>query len=114
MTRSPSPAIRCSISSTGPENIDRFRQTCEALKKAGVNFVSYEAPGTAHEFQTWRKSLYGFAQRLFKDVIPAIEARYSVYTNRENRALAGLSMGGGQSLNIGLGHLDTFAWVGGF
>jgi hypothetical protein len=49
------------------ENIDRFRQTCEALKKAGINFVSYEAPGTAHEFQTWRKSLHGFAQLLFKD-----------------------------------------------
>ena len=32
----------------------------------------------------------------------------------EYRALAGLSMGGGQSLNFGLGHLDTFAWIGGF
>ncbi len=47
-------------------------------------------------------------------MIPAIESKYSVYTNRENRALAGLSMGGGQSLNFGLGHLDVFAWVGGF
>ena len=34
--------------------------------------------------------------------------------DREHRALAGLSMGGGQSLNFGLKHLDTFAWVGGF
>jgi len=55
-----------------------------------------------------------FEYDLLKDVIPAIEANYSVYTNRENRALAGLSMGGGQSLNFGLGHLDVFAWVGGF
>ncbi len=55
-----------------------------------------------------------FENDLLKDVIPAIEAKYSVYTNRENRALAGLSMGGGQSLNFGLAHLDTFAWVGGF
>ena len=268
------------------ENIDRFRQTCEGLKQAGIQHVAYEAPGTAHEFQTWRKSLHGFAQLLFQegpgsataaapqdrpdaprgdpappdgrrrggrggfggpielgpddkpafddppagfnakredvargevtmveydsktvgtrrkmlvytppgystdrkypvlyllhgiggdetewqrlcrpehildnlladgkaqsmivvmpngraqtndraegnvfasapafanfekdllgDVIPAIEARYSVQSNRENRALAGLSMGGGQSLNFGLAHLDTFAWVGGF
>ena len=268
------------------ENIDRFRQLCEGLKQAGINHVAYEAPGTAHEFQTWRKSLHGFAQLLFKDgpdsaaataartqpvatpgdspspgagrrggrggfggpielgpddkpafddppagfnarregvprgevtmveydsktvgtrrkmlvytppgyssdrkypvlyllhgiggdetewqrlcrpehildnlladgkaqsmivvmpngraqtndraegnvfasapafanfekdlledVIPAIEARYSVQSSRENRALAGLSMGGGQSLNFGLAHLDTFAWVGGF
>jgi len=55
-----------------------------------------------------------FENDLLKDVIPAIEAKYSVYTNRENRALAGLSMGGGQSLNFGLAHLDVFAWVGGF
>jgi enterochelin esterase-like enzyme len=55
-----------------------------------------------------------FEQDLLNDVIPAIESRYSVRTNREQRALAGLSMGGGQSLNFGLGHLDTFAWVGAF
>jgi len=55
-----------------------------------------------------------FERDLLDDVIPAIESRYSTHTNRENRALAGLSMGGGQSLNFGLAHLDTFAWVGGF
>jgi enterochelin esterase-like enzyme len=55
-----------------------------------------------------------FEQDLLKDVIPAIEAKYSVVADREHRALAGLSMGGGQSLNFGLSHLDTFAWVGGF
>ena len=55
-----------------------------------------------------------FEQDLLKDVIPSIEARYSVQADREHRALAGLSMGGGQSLNFGLSHLDTFAWVGGF
>ena len=55
-----------------------------------------------------------FEQDLLKDVIPTIEARYSVQADREHRALAGLSMGGGQSLNFGLAHLDTFAWVGGF
>jgi len=37
-----------------------------------------------------------------------------VQSDREHRALAGLSMGGGQSLNFGLGNLNTFAWVGGF
>jgi enterochelin esterase-like enzyme len=55
-----------------------------------------------------------FEGDLLNDVIPAIETRYSVYTDREHRALAGLSMGGGQSLNFGLGHLDVFAWIGGF
>jgi enterochelin esterase-like enzyme len=55
-----------------------------------------------------------FERDLLDDVIPAIQSRYSTYTNRENRALAGLSMGGGQTLNFGLAHLDTFAWVGAF
>ena len=55
-----------------------------------------------------------FEDDLLKDVIPAIESRYSVLGDREHRALAGLSMGGGQSLNFGLAHLDTFAWIGGF
>jgi enterochelin esterase-like enzyme len=55
-----------------------------------------------------------FEQDLLKDVIPAIESKYSVQADREHRALAGLSMGGGQSLNFGLAHLDTFAWIGGF
>ena len=55
-----------------------------------------------------------FEQDLLQDVIPAIESRFSALTDREHRALAGLSMGGGQSLNFGLAHLDKFAWVGGF
>lgn len=55
-----------------------------------------------------------FERDLLDDIIPAIESRYSTCTNRESRALAGLSMGGGQSLNFGLTHLDTFAWIGSF
>jgi enterochelin esterase-like enzyme len=55
-----------------------------------------------------------FERDLLNDVIPAIESRYSVRADREHRALAGLSMGGGQTLNFGLGHLDKFAWVGAF
>lgn len=55
-----------------------------------------------------------FEADLLQDVIPYIEKNYSTRTDREGRAIAGLSMGGGQSLNFGLGHLDQFAWVGGF
>lgn len=55
-----------------------------------------------------------FEKDLLTDLIPHIEKNYSVKADRESRALAGLSMGGGQSLNFGLGNLDTFAWVGGF
>jgi enterochelin esterase-like enzyme len=55
-----------------------------------------------------------FEKDLLNDLIPFIEKTYPVIKNRESRAIAGLSMGGGQSLNFGLGNLDTFAWVGGF
>jgi enterochelin esterase-like enzyme len=55
-----------------------------------------------------------FEQDLLRDLIPYVEKTYKPLTNRESRAIAGLSMGGGQSLNFGLGHLDKFAWVGEF
>lgn len=55
-----------------------------------------------------------FEHDLLDYLIPAIQAKYSVLDDREHRALAGLSMGGGQTFNFGLGHLDTFAWIGAF
>lgn len=55
-----------------------------------------------------------FEKDLINDLIPFIEKKYPVLADREHRAVAGLSMGGGQSLNFGLGNLDKFAWVGGF
>jgi enterochelin esterase-like enzyme len=62
-------------------------------------------------FESWGTP---FENDLLNDIIPYIESHYSVYTDREHRALAGLSMGGGQTLNIGLSHIETFAWIGGF
>lgn len=56
----------------------------------------------------------GFENDLLKDVIPYVESHYPVLADREHRAIAGLSMGGGQALTIGLRHLDRFAYVGGF
>ena len=55
-----------------------------------------------------------FEKDLLTDLIPYIEKNYPAIKDSEHRAIAGLSMGGGQSLNFGLGNLDTFAWVGGF
>jgi enterochelin esterase-like enzyme len=55
-----------------------------------------------------------FEKDLLKDLIPFIEKKYPVIKDREHRAIDGLSMGGGQSLNFGLGNLNTFAWIGGF
>jgi len=55
-----------------------------------------------------------FESDLMGDIIPYVESHYPVQKDAEHRALAGLSMGGGQALGIGLKHLDTFASVGGF
>lgn len=55
-----------------------------------------------------------FEKDLLEFLIPAIQAKYAVIPDRKHRALAGLSMGGGQTLNFGLTHLDTFAWLGAF
>jgi enterochelin esterase-like enzyme len=60
------------------------------------------------------KGTGAFEDDLLKDIIPYVESHYPVKADREHRALAGLSMGAGQSLRIGLKHLDTFAWVGAF
>ncbi len=55
-----------------------------------------------------------FEKDLLNDLIPFVEKKFSVNKMREFRAIAGLSMGGGQSLNFGLTNLDRFAYVGGF
>jgi enterochelin esterase-like enzyme len=55
-----------------------------------------------------------FEKDLLNDLIPFIERKFPVLADREHRALAGLSMGGGQYLNFGLENLEIFSWVGGF
>lgn len=65
------------------------------------------APDKVKAFET-------FEFDLLNDLIPFIDSSYSVSTEREHRAIAGLSMGGGQSLNFGLANLNKFAWIGAF
>jgi enterochelin esterase-like enzyme len=63
--------------------------------------------GSAGAFGVFDKDLLG-------SLIPYIESNYSVKADADDRALAGLSMGGGQSLNFGLAHVDVFHYIGGF
>jgi enterochelin esterase-like enzyme len=65
------------------------------------------APEKVQAFSTFEKDL-------LNDLMPFIESHYPVLKGPDNTALAGLSMGGGQSLNFGLAHLDVFGWIGGF
>lgn len=55
-----------------------------------------------------------FEDDLKKDLIPYIEKNFPVKKDRENRALAGLSMGGGQTQNFAFANMDKFAWLGAF
>ena len=60
------------------------------------------------------RNLSRFTDILLGEVVPQVEEAYRVKKDRESRAIAGLSMGGAESLLTGLNHLDTFAWVGAF
>jgi len=51
---------------------------------------------------------------LISDILPFVEGRYTVEKSREGRAIAGLSMGGFQSIAIGVGHLELFSRIGSF
>src|SRR3954454_20556110 len=61
------------------------------------------------DFKGQGPAFAAFEDDLLKDLIPFVEKTYAVKADRESRALAGLSMGGGQSLNFGLNNLGT--WV---
>jgi len=73
-----------------------------------------------HQFNVWENpaaidhNTDLFAKALLTEVLPRVESDYNVSKDRNDRAIAGLSMGGLESLEIGLSHPDKFAWVGGF
>lgn len=75
---------------------------------AGHTSANPPPPGAA------RPARDEFAEDFVSDIMPHVEMHYRVLTGRANMAIAGLSMGGGQSLNISMSHLDRFAYVGVF
>lgn len=64
--------------------------------------------------ETRKRSMNNFRQALFTEVIPTVEKTYRAATDRNSRAIAGLSMGGAESLYTGLNATDRFAYVGAF
>jgi enterochelin esterase family protein len=61
-----------------------------------------------------QKNMTNFTSALLNEVIPTVERMYKVDPDRDARAIAGLSMGGAESLLTGLNHTDRFSWVGSF
>lgn len=84
-----------------------------AAKKARPMLMVMPA-GHTGPFRTGgsRPAVDEFSQDFLTDVVPHVEKNYRVYADRKNRAIAGLSMGGGQTLNIGIPNLDKFAYLG--
>lgn len=70
-------------------------------------------PGAENPFRP-RGRDNGFTELVTKELIPMIDREYRTLSDRKYRAIAGLSMGGGQALRIGLSHPDLFASVAGF
>ncbi len=66
------------------------------------------------EAAKYGSAMDAFRRELFEDALPLIESRYRVEKDAAQRGIVGLSMGGGQSLTVGLGNLDRFSWVGSF
>jgi len=70
--------------------------------------------GLGHHPEVHRQNLSKFTEALLTEVMPRVESEYRVIKDRNSRAIAGLSMGGSESLLTGLNNLDKFAWVGSF
>ncbi|MGE5569489.1 MAG: alpha/beta hydrolase-fold protein [Rhodospirillales bacterium] len=73
-------------------------------------------PGAAQDSQEGRppRRNAAFPEVVVNDLIPMIDSTYRTLANREQRAIAGLSMGAGQAVQIGLANLDKFAYIGSF
>jgi enterochelin esterase-like enzyme len=72
------------------------------------------APGAFWTDPVRKRNFDRFTTSLLTEVIPQVEGNYHVKKTRDARAIAGLSMGGAESLLTGLNHLDQFAWIGAF
>src|ERR1700687_2830950 len=70
--------------------------------------------GVFHDPDITQRNFDKFREALLTEVIPKVESAYRVTKDRNSRAIAGLSMGGSESLLTGLNNLDKFAWIGAF
>lgn len=61
-----------------------------------------------------RRNFTRFADALYREVMPRVTAEYPISESREDHAIAGLSMGGAETLLVGLNHAQGFAWIGAF
>jgi enterochelin esterase-like enzyme len=102
--------------------LDNLIADRRAVPMLVVMTLGYGAPeimdgffwGRQIDSAAWRRNTTRFTDALLSEVIPQVEQRYHVARTRTGRAIAGLSMGGGQSLYTGLNNLDRFSYIGAF
>jgi enterochelin esterase family protein len=70
--------------------------------------------GQVQDLELRKRNFAKFEQALLEEVVPQVEAGYRVKTDRSSRAIAGLSMGGAESLLTGLNHLEKFSSIASF
>jgi len=80
------------------------------MEAVGRGFNPWDSNHTALRDTNFEK----FSDALLAEVMPRVEGEYKIAKDRNKRAIAGLSMGGSESLLTGLNHLDKFSWIGGF
>ena len=105
------------VNAGGANNIlDNLVAERKALPMVMVTTLGYgtaDGPNGARGPRA-QENLTGYTTSLLDEVMPAVERSYNVSRDRNQRAIAGLSMGGIEALLTGLNHLDKFAWIGSF
>jgi len=94
--------------------LDNLLAATKAVPMLVVMENGYAAAVGQSTAPTDRSGSDSFSDLVVNDLVPFIDASFRTLADREHRAIAGLSMGGGQAMRIGLGHLDQFAWIGTF
>jgi len=88
---------------------DKKAQPMVIVMENGMNAAKPGTPPTATHRQN-----EAFEEVVVNDLIPMIDAAYRTIPDKEHRAIAGLSMGAGQAVQIGLSHTDRFSYIGSF
>lgn len=96
--------------------LDNLIAQGKAVPMVMVTTLGYGVPNGPAGAQgpTATENITGYTKILLDEVMPMVDKAYNVSKNREQRAIAGLSMGGAETMYTGLNHLDKFAWLGSF
>jgi enterochelin esterase family protein len=94
------------------DNLIAARKAQPMILVVDTGYAAYASTNGSSRFRRTAGPTGAFEEVMLTELIPMIDATYRTRADRNHRAMAGLSMGSGQTLNITLRHLDKFAWIG--